>query len=136
MQAQGGKNLAANPAPGFKLRPDHKVKCDLYRGDVIVSLEGTEIARSASAVLVTESDHRPILYMPQSDVHDEFLIESRHVTRCPFKGKARYWNVKIEDHEVDNAVWAYEMPYDEVLELAGLMAFYETKLDIEVIPAN
>ena len=134
MLSAGEHVLASNPAPGFKLKPEHEVKCELFRGELAVSLDGTEIARSTSAVLVSETNHNPVYYIPSSDVNADFLVDSSHITRCPFKGKARYWNVHVGEHEIDNALWSYEMPYDEVLELAGLMAFYPSKVQIEVTP--
>ena len=124
--------MAANPAPGFVKHPDHVVKCDTFRGEILVEVDGVEVARSSSAILVEESNHKPVYYVPPQDVVSELLVDSSHITRCPFKGKARYWNLKIGDHEIDNAVWSYETPYDEVLELAGMMAFYDSKAKITV----
>lgn len=123
-----------NPAPGFAKNPEHEVRTRAYRGTVIVEADGTEIARSNSALVLIETNHPPAYYLPIGDVKQEFLRNSSRVTRCPFKGKARYWNVRVGNHEIDNAVWAYEMPYDEVLELAGLVAFYETKVKVTVEP--
>ena len=124
-----------NPAPGFKMHPEHKVETSLYRGKVRVHADGTPIAETRYAVVVEETNHAPVYYIPLDDIDEQFLTPSNHVTRCPFKGKARYWNLKIGEHEIDNAVWAYETPYDEVLELAGLAAFYPNKVTIETEPA-
>lgn len=121
-----------NPAPGFRQHPDHEVKARLFRGRVKVSAEGTDIADTRFAVVVEETNHAPTYYIPLDDISEEYLVPSSHVTRCPFKGKARYWNLKLGEHEIDNAVWAYETPYDEVLELAGLAAFFANKVTIEV----
>ena len=121
----------ANPAPGYKSHPDHEVVCAPFDGTVRISFDGTDIAVSNEAFLVQETNHRAVYYLPVKDIMTSHLIPSAHVTRCPFKGKASYWNLKVGDHEIDNAVWSYEMPYDEALELAGLMAFYESKVTIE-----
>ena len=119
-----------NPAPGYRLRPDHIVAYQAFSGVVIIKFDGEEIARTNQAWLIEETGHKPVYYIPSHHVNAAKLIESTHVTRCPFKGKARYWNLKVGEHEVDNAVWSYEMPYDEALELAGLMAFYDSKVEI------
>lgn len=126
----------SNPAPGFAKHPDHKVKIARFIGELIVSADGTEIARSTDAMEVNETNHASVYYLPIEDVAQEFLRDSNHVTRCPFKGKARYWNVMVGNHEIDNALWGYEMPYDEVLELAGLVAFYPNKVRIDVLPLS
>jgi uncharacterized protein (DUF427 family) len=119
-----------NPAPGFQKHPDHKVDVSNFAGTIVVMADGTEVARSNSALLVEETNHAPVYYLPLEDVDRAVLKDSHHVTRCPFKGKARYWNIRIGNHEIDNALWGYEMPYDEVLELAGMVAFYSSKVAI------
>ena len=130
MPTGDGYRPDANPAPGFKKYPDHEVTCEPVSSDVVCMLDGAEIARSGNAILVRETNHKPVYYLPFQDVNTEYLIDSAHVTRCPFKGKARYWNAKVGEHEIDNAAWSYETPFDEVLELAGMIAFYDTKVSI------
>jgi len=124
-----------NPAPGFAKHPEHEVKVSAFKGEVIVHADGTEVARSSSALLVNETNHGPVHYIPIEDVNATCLRDSSHVSRCPFKGKARYWNIRIGNHEIDNALWGYEMPYDEVLELAGLVAFFPNKVAITATKA-
>lgn len=123
-----------NPAPGFKTHPDHEVSTQAYRGIVIISVDDQCIAKSENALQVFETNHSPVIYLPLEDINNDLLIDSNHVTRCPFKGKAKYWNIRIGDHEIDNALWAYEMPFDEVLELAGMAAFYDNKVKVELFP--
>ena len=124
-----------NPAPGFEKHPEHEVKITRFPGTVTVSADGIEIANSDDILLVSETNHAPAYYIPLEDVGEEFLRDSNHVTRCPFKGKARYWNIQVGNHEIDNALWGYEMPYDEALELAGMVAFFANKVKIETTPA-
>lgn len=124
----------SGPAPGFVSHPEHEVDIKLFRGTVTVIADGVQIASSKFAALVHETNHAPVYYLPLEDVDARFLRPSNHISRCPFKGKARYWNIKIGNHEIDNALWGYEMPYDEVLELAGLVAFYESKVEIQIAP--
>lgn len=121
-----------NPAPGFARHPDHQVKVRRHDGEVLVHADGVEIARTNHAVVVEETNHTPVYYLPLEDIDEQYLRDSNRVTRCPFKGKARYWNVRVGLHEIDNAMWGYEMPYDEVLELAGLAAFFPNKVTITV----
>ena len=123
-----------NPAPGFVQHPEHTVTTKQFEGCVTVSVEGTQVARSTDVLLVEETNHAPAYYLPFEAVNSDYLADSSHVTRCPFKGKARYWNIHIGNHEIDNAMWSYEMPYDEALELAGLVAFYPNKVQIVADP--
>ncbi len=125
-----------NPAPGFAKHPDHEVAVHPFDGTLIVTADNIEIARSSDVLLVNETNHAPVYYIPLEDIDEKFLRDSNHVTRCPFKGKARYWNIRIGNHEIDNALWGYEMPYDEVLELAGMAAFVGNKVTIEAKPGS
>ncbi len=128
-------SAAANPAPGFAVHPEHEVKVLPYAGRVIVEVDGARIAETTHAMMVQETNHPPVYYVPIEDIDGDRLARSSHATRCPFKGIASYWNIVVGDHEIDNALWAYETPYDELLELAGLAAFYESKVTIHAEPA-
>jgi uncharacterized protein (DUF427 family) len=124
-----------NSAPGFRAHPEHAITIEPYRGRVQVHAGKTLIADSANAVVVRETNHSPVFYIPMDDIRRDLLRHSPHTTRCPFKGTASYWNVVVGDHEIDNALWAYETPYDEMLELAGLASFYESKVSVTATPA-
>jgi uncharacterized protein (DUF427 family) len=129
-----GSITSANPAPGFKAHPEHEIRLRPFAGTIAIYADTVKVAESNSAVLLTETNHAPIYYIPMEDVDAGLLRPSSHVTRCPFKGKASYWNLFIGEHEIDNALWGYEMPYDEMLELAGMVAFYPSKVEIRVQP--
>ena len=124
------KAIGDNPAPGFRQHPDHSVTLHPFDGTVTVAWNDTPIARSAKAIELHETNHQPVFYLPIEDVDASLLRRSSHVTRCPFKGEASYWDIVIGDHEIDNVLWGYETPYDEMLELAGLVAFYSSKVTI------
>ena len=74
--------------------------------------------------VVKESRHAPVVYFPCDDVRMELLERTRHETFCPFKGYASYWTIRIENKLEENAVWAYEDPFEEVAGLRGYMSFY------------
>ncbi len=91
---------------------------------VRVFLGGSEVADSRQTLLVKESRHAPVVYFPCDDVRMELLERTRHETFCPFKGYASYWTIRIENKLEENAVWAYEDPFEEVAGLRGYMSFY------------
>ncbi|GIL01751.1 MAG: hypothetical protein BroJett030_16500 [Alphaproteobacteria bacterium] len=126
----------ANPAPGFARYPDHRITLRPFDGVVTVAWRDRPVARSRRAIQLLEADHPPVFYLPLQDVEDGLLRRSGHASHCPFKGQASYWNLALGDHEIDNAVWGYETPYDEMLELAGLVAFYTTKVTVSAAPAH
>jgi uncharacterized protein (DUF427 family) len=122
----------SNPAPGPKKYPNHKITTQPARARVQVKYAGELIADSTSALEM----HEPhvghvvapvIYYLPRKDVRMERLAPSNHHTQCPFKGTASYYSVK---NGPENAVWSYEQPYDELLAIKELVAFYPDKFEI------
>ena len=51
------------------------------------------------------------------------------MTHCPFKGDASYWSVK---NGAKDAMWAYQHPFDEMLDIKDHGAFYPSRVQIEV----
>jgi uncharacterized protein (DUF427 family) len=57
------------------------------------------------------------------------LVKTEHSTYCPYKGDASYYSLSAGGDTVENAVWSYETPYDEVMEIKEHLAFYPKKVD-------
>ena len=91
-----------------------------------VKLEGEILADSAEAVRLEEGTYPPVYYLPRKDVRMDRLARTSHHTYCPFKGEASYYSLKGGP---ENAVWSYEQPYDEMLAIRDLLAFYPEKVD-------
>ena len=121
--------MTTNPAPGFLKHPGHRVVITSANVKVTVEIQGTQIAASSNALLVDESRHDPVYYIPRGDVQMDHLTATDHSSYCPFKGHARYWTIKVGDRTEENAVWAYDEPYDEALPLKGHVAFYPDRID-------
>ena len=71
-----------------------------------------------------------VYYVPRKDARMERLAPTSHTTHCPFKGKASYFSIR---NGPENAVWSYEAPYDEMLAIKEMLAFYPDKVEIETI---
>jgi uncharacterized protein (DUF427 family) len=123
--------LHPNPSPGFRDHPEKRIVVEPAGVTVTVSWHGVPVATSKRALVLREGSYPPVHYIPIEDVDPSLLKRSAHSTHCPFKGEASYWNLEIGDHEIDNALWGYETPYDEMLEIAGMVAFYPSKVTIE-----
>ena len=55
------------------------------------------------------------------------------VTSCPYKGMTSgYWSVHIGDAVHKDLAWAYDFPTRDLLPIAGLIAFYNEKVDVIV----
>jgi uncharacterized protein (DUF427 family) len=107
----------------------HEVTTARFAGRVRVTAGGETVADSHDAVVLHETGYDPVFYLPVSDVRTDVLEPSAHTTRCPHKGKARYWNIKAGGGVIENAAWAYDTPFDSVAEIAGRIAFYPDKVD-------
>lgn len=93
---------------------------------VQVRLKGEVIADTRDAVALKEGDYPVVYYIPRKDVKMERLVRTSHKTHCPFKGDASYYSVA---NGPQNAVWTYETPFDEMLAIGNLLAFYPDKVD-------
>lgn len=120
-----------NPAPGFKKYPDHRIATKPAGVHVQVRFKGETIADTRDAIQLEEamggSTVSPVVYyIPRKDVRMDRLVRTSHQTHCPFKGDASYYSLKDGP---ENSVWTYEQPYDEMLAIKGLLAFYPDKVD-------
>jgi uncharacterized protein (DUF427 family) len=118
--------MSANPAPGFAKRPDHRIVTKPAAARVQVKFRGEVIADSAEAVRMEEGTYPAVYYFPRKDVRMDRLARTEHHSYCPFKGQASYYSLKDGP---ENAVWSYEQPYDEMLAIRELLAFYPEKVD-------
>ncbi len=98
-------------------------------GRVRVSFNGELIADTLEALVLEESGHPPVLYVPRKDVKMERLIRTSHTTYCPHKGHATYYSL-CNGQTARNAAWSYERPKDEVAAIRELLAFYPDKVAI------
>jgi uncharacterized protein (DUF427 family) len=90
---------------------------------------GETVADSRAVMVVHESGHQPVYYFPPADVRDELLEPSNRHTRCPKKGEASYWSIRIGERVVENGAWSYPEPIPEAAPIAGLIAFYWNRMD-------
>jgi len=114
-------------SPGHQKRPDHKVEEARVRQSAEVELAGRVIAKSSDVIRVEEDGSPVRFYFPRTAVAAEALEASSTTTQCPFKGTARYFNLKADGRTLKDAVWSYEEPYEEHRNLKDRVAFYDDK---------
>jgi len=56
----------------------------------------------------------------------------RHHHPVPVQGTAGYWSLRVEGQLFENLVWTYRAPFAESQKIAGLVAFYNEKVDLYV----
>ena len=100
---------------------------------VRIELDGVVLAETPSPVLVFETGLPTRHYLPRTDVRFEHLRPSPTVTECPYKGRAAaYWSVSTGRGEYRDLAWSYDFPTRQLLPIAGLVAFYDEKVDTYV----
>jgi uncharacterized protein (DUF427 family) len=98
---------------------------------VRVELGGVVLADSQSAVMVFETGLPTRYYVNRTDVRFEHLVPSGTVTSCPYKGTTSgYWSVQAGGTIHNDLAWVYDFPTRQLLPIAGLVAFYNEKVDI------
>ena len=100
---------------------------------VRVELDGVVLAESTSPVLVFETGLPTRYYLNRTDVNFGHLVPSATTTACPYKGRTSgYWSVRVDDTVHPDLAWSYDFPTGALLPIAGLIAFYNEKVDLTV----
>ena len=99
---------------------------------VRVLLDRLVLADSTSPRLLFETGLPTRCYLPRTHVRMDLLERSPTVTHCPYKGRAETWSVRVGQTLHEDLAWSYPAPLPESQKVAGLIAFYDEKLDIEI----
>ncbi|MFE3451303.1 DUF427 domain-containing protein [Nonomuraea sp. NPDC059194] len=95
---------------------------------VRIEIDGTTVAESTRTMILFETGLPPRYYLPKTDVRLDLLAPTDTSTQCPYKGTAEYWTVSGQK----DLAWSYRTPLPESQRIAGLIAFYNEKIDIYV----
>lgn len=106
---------------------------------VRVVVDGKTVAETRRPHLVFETNHPVRYYIPQTDVRMDLLVPSATQSRCPYKGPASYWSVKLGEDCFDDLVWGYMDTIPECPKIKGLLCFFhergcEIYVDGEFVP--
>jgi uncharacterized protein (DUF427 family) len=94
-------------------------------GDVVV-------AESRSPLVLSETGLPNRWYLSPDDVRVPFVPTASR-TRCPYKGEAHYWSLRLPDgRELVDAVWSYPEPLPESSRIAGRLSFLHDELTVLV----
>ena len=113
---------------------DPYTRVDILASSRHVRVEGggTTIAESTSPRILFETGLPPRYYLPKTHVRTDLLTPTETVSHCPYKGQAEYWSVRAGDGVHDDLAWSYRTPLAESQKIAGLIAFYDERVDIYV----
>jgi uncharacterized protein (DUF427 family) len=107
-----------------------RVRVEQEARRVRVEVDGVVLAESTNARVLYETGLPPRWYIPGTDLRMDLLVPTAKVTYCPYKGRARYWSVRVGDRLVKDLAWSYPTPLPESQRIAGLVAFYNEEVDL------
>ena len=99
---------------------------------VRVEIDGVIVAESSHPTLLFETGLPTRYYFAKPDVRLDLLVPTESSSGCPYKGTARYWSVVIGDTVHADYAWAYDYPLPESIRVAGLICFYNERVDLFV----
>jgi uncharacterized protein (DUF427 family) len=70
-------------------------------------------------------------YFDRTSVDFSHLTPTSTTSECPYKGRTSgYWSVTTPAAEYEDLAWTYAFPTVALASIAGLIAFYNEKVDI------
>ncbi len=112
---------------------EHPITINPTGARVVVRVNGEVVADTHDALQLQESTYPAVQYIPLKDVVQDRISRTGTSTYCPYKGEAGYYSVTTETGDtVEDAIWTYDQPYPAVAAIAGHVAFYPDKADVDV----
>ena len=120
------------PVKGHLRDPYHRVDVLESSRRVKIRAGGVAIAESDRPKLLFETGIGPRVYLLRADVLPGILEPSEKTTRCPYKGEASYWNLRVGDRLLEDVAWSYETPLPEALKAAGHLSFDGDAIEVDL----
>ena len=114
------------------MNPGHTVTITPADLHVEVRVDGEKIAETDHPVLLDETGMPTRYYLRREDVRMDLFRPTSFSTQCPFKGDASYWTLELNGNSHDGIVWTYETPIESAADIAGLLCFYNDRVDLTV----
>jgi uncharacterized protein (DUF427 family) len=107
-------------------------RIDILRSSrpIEVKVAGKTVASSAGSVHLLETGLPTRYYIPLTSIDQSYLRPSSLITKCPYKGEAEYMDLVVNGEVYESLAWYYRMPTHESAAIAGLVCFYNEKVDI------
>ncbi len=99
---------------------------------VEVKIADETVADTRRPRLLFETKLPTRYYIPRMDVRLDLLEPSDSTSRCPYKGVATYFSVRVGEQLLEDIAWCYPLPIPECPKVENLICFYNEKVDIYV----
>jgi uncharacterized protein (DUF427 family) len=90
---------------------------------------GEIVAETRGGFRVLETSHPPVYYLPLADIKSGSLEHSTRSSFCEWKGKARYYHLKVGERRSRDAGWYYPDPTVAFAPIRDHVAFYASRVD-------
>ena len=111
--------------------PYHRVDVLDTSRRVRIGLDGELLAETDRGKVIFETSLPPRWYVPSEDVRAE-LLPSETRTGCAYKGFASYFSLRVGDRVEEDVAWTYEEPRREAAPIAGMLCFFNERVDVEL----
>jgi uncharacterized protein (DUF427 family) len=113
--------------------PYHRV--DVLRSSRHVQVKiGEEIvADTRRPYLLFETGLPTRYYIPKVDTRLDLLEDSSTTSRCPYKGVASYYSVRIGNELVEDVAWYYPLPIPECPKIENMICFFNERVEATVV---
>lgn len=96
---------------------------------VRIVVAGKVLAESHRPILIKETSHPPVYFLPPEDVREDWLRPTRKASYCEWKGQASYYDVVVGDRRLEAVAFRYENPIERFRDLEGWYSFYAAPMD-------
>jgi uncharacterized protein (DUF427 family) len=96
---------------------------------VRVVVAGEVVAETRRPALLFETGLPTRYYLPKADVRMDLLVPTPTETRCPYKGVASYYGVRIGSTVLPDLAWCYRHPIPECSKIENLVCFFNERVD-------
>lgn len=112
--------------------PYHRIEVRRSSRRVCVAVAGETLAESSRPRILFETGLPARYYLPREDVRLHLLEPHGRRTRCAYKGIASHWSARTPEGLAEAVAWSYEQPDADARDVAGLIAFYNERVDLDV----
>lgn len=109
--------------------PYHRVDVLHSSRHVRVTVLGEVVAESDRPTMLVETGLPARFYLPREDVRQDLLIESASTSRCPYKGLASYYSVRVGNTIIKDMAWYYRFPVPECPKIENMICWFDERVD-------
>jgi uncharacterized protein (DUF427 family) len=94
-----------------------------------VIFNGVVIADTRRARRILETSHPPVYYIPPEDLRREYFFPVNRTTFCEWKGRAAYYDIRVNGKTAPAAAWYYPDPTGSYADIHDYVAVYPGRMD-------